>query len=358
MSFWHRIERFYIKYDRQISSIFLVPGFIVNILTLRRVDLFWENFWIIAHIVAVGILIFQIQYEEKRGEEKSGMHFWYLSALQFLFGGIFSTYLVFYFRSGDFFASLPFYVLLLAIFIANEYLKKHRARLGFQIALFFLSVYTFAIFIVPVLAHKISPLIFLLAGVVSLTFVAIFTEVLFRFVVRGSQKLRMTLSAILLSIFAIINILYFANLIPPIPFAMNSGGVYHQVSRTEDGNYRIIDEARPWWNAFVLYEPMHLTHNPVYAFSAVFSPPGFMTEIVHEWQWYDPVIKTWVTKSTVKLPVIGGREGGFRTYSKISNLDKGKWRVNIETLKGHTIGRLRIRVIESYPIPTLKEIKK
>lgn len=358
MKHLERLHNYYINHERIASSVFLVFGFVFNILTLKRVDLFWENFWIIAHIVIVGVLIFLIQYEEKRGEEKSRMHFWYLSAMQFLFGGIFSTYLVFYFRSGDLFASLPFYLLLAIAFAANESFKKHSARLGFQIAMFFMSVYMFAIFILPVITHKISSLIFILSGVLSVIVVGVFTEILFRFVVKKEKKFRHQLSGIIIGIFIVVNGLYFSNLIPPIPFSMRDGGVYHQVSRAEDGSYRIVDESRSWVDDMTLYQLIHVTNNPVYAFSAIFSPPGFMTEVVHEWQSYDKKKNEWITKSTIHLPVIGGREGGFRTYSRINSITPGLWRVNIETPDGHTIDRIRIRAIESYPIPPLKEIKK
>ena len=80
---------------------------------------------------------------------------------------------------------------------------------------------------------------------------------------------------------------------------------------------------------------------------------------MHEWQYYDTAQKKWITDSIVYLPVIGGRNGGFRTYSMRSNLADGKWRVNIKTEQGQTIGSLHFNVLSvNIEPPLLSEIKQ
>ncbi|HEV7424102.1 MAG TPA: DUF2914 domain-containing protein, partial [Candidatus Paceibacterota bacterium] len=60
----------------------------------------------------------------------------------------------------------------------------------------------------------------------------------------------------------------------------------------------------------------------------------------------------------ISLPVIGGRDGGFRTYSSRSNLAEGKWRVNVKTELGQTIGHVRFNIIHVDTEPTLANTTK
>jgi hypothetical protein len=72
----------------------------------------------------------------------------------------------------------PFFLILAAAFLANEKLKQQYARLYFQLSLFFLSLFCFTIFILPVVLHAIGPLIFLLSGAVSLALMYLFLRLL------------------------------------------------------------------------------------------------------------------------------------------------------------------------------------
>jgi hypothetical protein len=109
-----------------------------------------------------------------------------------------------------------------------------------------------------------------------------------------------------------------------------------------------------WRGYFNLYQNFNqISGEPVYAFSAIFSPKNLNITIVHEWQHYDEIQKKWVTGSTINLPVVGGRDGGFRTYSMRYNLATGKWRVNVKTPQGQTIGVLRFTITQSDVDPVL-----
>src|SRR3989344_8330419 len=168
MLFIEPVRNWYARFERPISSLSLIFGFVFDALTLKRVDTLWENLWIFGHIIVVGVFIVLIHTKENADSDEknpSKAHFWYVNILQFFFGGLLSTYLVFYFRSADILVTWPFIVILALAFMANESLKRHYVRFSFQISLFFLSVYSFAIFLVPVILHKIGALIFILSGV-------------------------------------------------------------------------------------------------------------------------------------------------------------------------------------------------
>jgi len=234
MFFIKPIRNFYGRFERPISSLSLILGFVFDALTLKRVDTLWENIWIFGHLIIVALFIVLIHLKENEiGDEKNPgrAHFWYVNILQFFFGGILSTYLVFYFRSADIYATWPFILLLVVAFIANESLKRHYVRLSFQISLLFLSIYSFAIFLVPVVMRQIGAWIFLFSGFISLVAIALFIRILFYFIKDKFIKSRKVILSSILSIFVLINFLYFTNLIPPIPFSLKDAGVYHLIQK-------------------------------------------------------------------------------------------------------------------------------
>ena len=357
MSVIKRIRNFYGRFERPISSISLIGGFVFDALTLQRIDALWDNFWVVAHLVIVGFFMVLIHVQESgEGDEHNPekKHFWYVNILQFFFGGILSTYLVFYFRSADILVTWPFILILAVAFIANESLKRHYIRLSFQISLYFLCLYSFAIFLVPVILGQIGDKVFLLSGLVSLALISVFILIMY---VWAKEKFRRSKKIILISILSItafINILYFTNLIPPIPLSLKAGDIYHSLSRDNVGNYIVQDEDLGWLGYFQLYQTFHEVYGqPVYAFSAIFSPSNLNLTIIHEWQHYDSLSGKWQTMSTVDLPVIGGRGGGFRTFSLMTNLATGRWRVNVKTESGQLIGQMRFNVVIAETSPQL-----
>ena len=357
-----RTMDWYVRFERPISSVSLVGGFVFDALTLKRVDLFWENLWVVAHIVAVAICIFIINLQENDGldvKDYTKVHFWLINILQFFFGGLLSTFLVFYFRSTTLAVTWPFLFLLAAAFVANESFKKHYTRLAFQINLFFLSLLSFSIFIVPVYFHRIGRDVFLISGFTSFAVLGLFLALLGLFAREKFKKSKKILIFSISGIFLTTNILYFFNLIPPIPLSLKDRGVFHFLARDASGNYVVEFEDAGWLGYFAPRENFHWVEGtPIYAYSAIFSPASFNTDIIHEWQKYDDGAGLWVTASRINLTAIGGREGGYRTYSMKKNITPGEWRVNVETAQRQIIGRLRFDVIAVEEEPTLKSIIK
>lgn len=341
-------RNFYGRFERPISSFSLVLGFLFDIVTLKRVDTLWENIWIAGHLIIIGIFIILVHSKESEAGDEGDptkRHFWYVNILQFFFGGVFSAYLVFYFRSADILATWPFVFVLFLAFWANESLKKHYMRLGFQISLFFLSIYAFAIFLVPIIMHKIGGDVFIFSGCLSLAIILFFILVMSRFARDKITKSQNIIIVSVLGIFALVNLLYFFNLIPPIPLSLKDAGVYYSVEKNDAGNYEVTYEKKNWWNYLDLYPVFNKREDaPIYVFSAIFSPKNLNLTIFHEWQYYDESKEDWITRNTVKLPVTGGRDGGFRTYSMKNNTEEGKWRVNIKTEDEKLIGRVRFEV--------------
>ena len=369
MSSINKLKNWYGKYERPISSASLVGGFIFDVVTLKRVDLFWENVWVVGHLVIVAVCILIINSIERGVDDDSGAealakaaanpstkHFWLVNILQFFFGGILSTYLVFYFRSSEI-SSSWFFLLILAIsFWANEALKRHFVRLIFQISLLFLSIYAFAIFIVPVILHKMNNWIFLLSGIISLIIIGLFLLLVKLFAKEIFTVSKNALLVCVGGIYFLINILFFLNIIPPIPLSLKDSGVFHSLRRNSLGNYVVMGEKRGIEKYFVLYQDVHKTlGESVFVYSAIFSPPMLNTNVIHQWQSQDKNSGMWVTRQEIILHIVGGREAGFRTYSERYNVGEGKWRVNVLTRNGQVIDRIRLNVILVSEKPKLLE---
>ncbi|MCF1193471.1 DUF2914 domain-containing protein, partial [Mangrovimonas sp. AS39] len=52
----------------------------------------------------------------------------------------------------------------------------------------------------------------------------------------------------------------------------------------------------------------------------------------------------WVSGSKISFPIKGGRNEGYRGFSKKENVFSGKWRVDIETERGQVVGRVRFDI--------------
>jgi hypothetical protein len=354
----NNIRDWYSRNERPISSLSLLGGFAFDAITLQRVDLFWENLWVGAHFILVAIFIILVNLQENEAmddKDASKKHFWYINILQFFFGGLLSTFIVFYFRSATLSVTWPFLFLLAIAFVANESFKKHYSRLTFQISLFFLSLLAFTIFIIPVIFHRIGWDIFLVSGAISLVTLYLFL-LLLRFITKEkfSQNKKM-LTYSILGIYLATNILYFTNLIPPIPLSLKEAGIYHNIYRNEQRAYTVEGEEKGLLDYFSPHEDFHaVAGDTAYAHTAIFSPALFKNDIIHIWQKYNDNSGQWVTFSRADLVTTGGREGGYRTYSYVKNITPGEWRVNVETSNGQIIGRLRFNVILVDAEPPLK----
>jgi len=351
-----QLKEWYERHEKRFSTFSLLFGFVFDSLTLQRIDAVRENVWIALNLVLVAVCIVLLN---KRGtsadDGASWRHFWLFNILQFGFGALLGAFFIFYFRSATLVGAWPFLLILLAAMVANELFQKRYARLALQLSFFYLSVFSFAIFLLPLLAHRIGPVVFLASGVLSLVVLWLFILVLKYFVGEKFRDGRTLVMRSIVTIFLGVNLLYFTNLIPPIPLSLQDAGIYHSIERLVGGSYLVSGEKRGFFEYFHLRERVNLIPgDSLYAYSAIFSPAAFNTPIVHEWQYKKDSTGKWVTASRIPLSLSGGRAGGFRTYSIKTNLAPGLWRVNVATPRGQLIGRISFRVIASGTRPFLE----
>ncbi len=344
------------------SSIALVAGFVFDYFTLWRIDLIEEELIFILYILAAAFCIWSLSRPPAQAGEWRGR--WYnlsLFALQFCFGGLLGRFFIFYSMSGSFGASWPFLILLAALFVLNERAHSRYELFLLRTSIYFVVLFSFLIFFVPILVGSLSVFVFLLSGLSALLFMYAFARLLFRRFPSLVPE-RGKLLASVLAIFCVINMLYFANIIPPIPLALKTSGIYHNVQRvtTKTGvQYQVRDEAAAtgWFaNLWPLSPQIHVSEqDSIYFFSAVFAPTRIRTSIVHCWQYENPETGEWVTKQCVDFPIVGGSDGGYRGYSIRHNPEAGLWRVRVETSRGAVIGSENFVVVRASTTPQLVE---
>ena len=346
---YNNLKELFDKYESHLSSFMLIAGFIFDYLTLNRVDFIWDNILIVLHLLIIGSSIMIINlYEE--GRLKNGLfqkiHAFAPLIMQFSFGGLFSAFVVFYSKSASFVSSGAFVVILIGLLVGNEFFKKRYQRLVFQLALYFVSIFSFSIYFFPVLIGRMGTLIFLGSGAISLLTMSVFVLMLSRLSPIRYMGDRNVLIMTISGLYVLINFLYFTNIIPPIPLSLKSGDVYHFVQKDNRGDYIALGEADSRWNKILRQKVVRLTTTePVYVFGSVFAPTRLNTKIIHDWQYLDVKTGNWVSASRISFEIFGGRDNGYRGYSKKENIFPGKWRVDIETERGQVIGRVRFNIV-------------
>ncbi len=356
------------KNERHISTLVYVAGFVSDIFTFLLVSIAVAYILFSVYIVAVAICILGNYLFVARGyDQKQGIIWKVLNVLlplgvQFFTGNLLSGFLIFYTKSAFVFASWPFLLVLAAVFIGNELFRDFRSHLAFQTTLFFFALYTYLIFALPLLLHSLSPLIFLESTLATIGIFAILISLLAAINLKRLAGAWITVLAPSALIVAIVVGSYFAGLIPPIPLTLSDSDIYHGIERVP-GGYEVQAEAAPtrqWWQFGPLYQiVVHVAPgDSLVAYSSVFAPTNFGTSVIHEWEVYDTVAHSWKTRSVVPFAISGGRNGGYRGYSILSNVQPGKYRVSIETASRQVIGRIEFTAIAASSTPSLHTERK
>ncbi len=348
------LARWYMHY---ISPVSLIAGFLVDYyILLRRVDLWTTNLIFFIYLtIAAGCILLLALIETGRLRRP-----WLLAAVpllpvvaQFAFGGLFNGFLSLYSRSAAIATSWLFIAALAILLLANERFVRFYMRFPFQIGIFFTTLFSFLIFFLPVVFHRIGPYMFFASGIVSVALITFFLYVFSKIVPEVVSRDRTTIARTIAAIFIAFNILYFTGAIPPLPLALKEAGVYHAVARTGD-EYRLLYEPLRWYESYLRYNTTfhRAPGESAYVYTAVFAPSGLSTVVFHEWQHYERAGSAWVTDETIPFFIVGGRDGGYRGYSVKTRPAEGLWRVNVITEFGQLIGRVSFEVVEvEAPVP-------
>ncbi len=335
------------KYERHIAVAALLVGFVFDTLTLGRPDQIFGNSVLIAYLfISAGSILYLVTYGSRKKSPILP-----LVLLQFSFGNLAGGLLVLYGQSGTFEGSIFFFLLFGAFIVGNEFARQYYAKANFHIAAWYFLLLAYCALIVPVLLEQFGDAVFVGSSALSVLIVSGFMFLLYKLSPLSFAGLKRQISATLISILVLFNALYFLNIIPPVPLSLQEIGVYHSVSRTQEGDYRVEYE-NPRWYEFFRNTHATLTTNfekEVYCFSSVFAPAGLSTPIYHRWEAYSEEFRSWQTASIFSFPINGGRMSGYRGYSESPELSPGAWRCSVETERGALIGRTTFTVASGTP---------
>ncbi len=337
-------------------------GFLYDSITLRRIDKVFDNVLLAVYLTILGVLLV---LERRAAWHRSVPRFVteYPRALelatQFLFGGLFSAYVVFYFKSAGGAGSLLFMLLLAAAMVLNEFGDGALRRLEtIRLALYFFTSFSFFLFAIPVFAGVMNPFMWVpaaAAAAVPCLLVVIATHAgrggLPSFLGGTTLKERLLfLGGMMATMTVGLAILAGSGLIPPVPLSVMDRVVAHDIDRQEDGYHLKVDRGA-WVRALTLRPPRvrWAEGEGVVVFTAVFAPKGTKLDLAHRWQLHEN--DEWVDTEPkpIRVSVMGGRRGGFRTYTRKRRVGPGAWRVLVETEDERVLGTVRFDVRQVDP---------
>ena len=359
------------KNERHISTVVFIGGTTADVIKLTGVSIdFAIN--LLGAYTAVAIIAtiaehYLFIHESRKSQWLRGLRIFLAFVAEFMIGCLLSGILIFYSRDAAFTASWPFILLLLLVFFGNEIFHRYRERLAWRCTLLFFTIYAYVVFTLPTLLHYLGPYTFLESTAVTILIYVLFLLALAHL---GWRRFRVSLKEIIggsVFVLLLVVISYFTGIIPPLPLALRDVGVYHSITRTTDATddalYTVQAETStdPWWDFIhVIPTTVHVTPegSSFSVYSAVFAPIALTTAVVHRWQWYDPKTHAWVTLAEIAFPIDGGRNGGYRGYSTLTNLVPGKYRVSIELISGQVIGDLDFNVQSTIVAPVTTTLTK
>ena len=331
------------RHSKYAPILFFIGGFIFDTLTLGRIDRTYDLTVLCLHMTSLSIVLYLYNLADD-GKWKNtflARYEEYLPlAIQFFFGGLSSAYVIYFSRSVSLSKTASFFIILVLLLIANEFLKKRISNKYLQFGVYYFISFTFFTFMIPVFLKELNTSIFLISGAVSL----VSTLVLLTFIYSKSPSTRKEIKlgkmiAIILVVYGIINLFYFLRLIPPVPLALDKGIVAHDVV-LKNGNYEVTYESE---ESFIFWRKHKLDYNytpdqRVYIFSSIFAPTDFKKSIFHRWRKYNDKTKEWITVDDIGYDITGGRDGGFRGYTYKSNVTPGEWEVQVLTEEEQVLG--------------------
>lgn len=344
-----RFRAFYRRHQKYLPVVFFIGGFIWDSLTLGRIDRLYDRTVLCTYLISLSIALYMFNVADA-GKWKDTFFEKYEEylplAIQFFLGALCSAFVVYFSRSVSFSKTLSFFVILVFLLFANEFLKQKISNKYLQFSAYFFVNFTFCTFFIPVLVKEMSTFIFIVSGLISLG--STMALIIFIYAVSPSTRVEIhegkTL-ALVAAIYLMINTFYYFNLIPPVPLALESGMVAHNVEKT-NGQYVVTYEKEDWYKFWrenrltYLYEP----GTNVYVFTSIFAPTDLQKSVAHRWKWWNPDLEEWEISDKIGYEITGGRDKGYRGFTYKSNIKEGFWEVDVVTKEGLVLGILNFEV--------------
>lgn len=345
-------RRFIQKHQKYAPIIFFIGGFIFDTLTLGRVDRLYDTIVLCSHMTLLTVTLYLYNLAD---DVKWRLTFlqryrdYYPLAIQFFFGALSSAYVIYFSRSVSLSKTMSFFLILLAILFANEFLKKRISNKYLQFSVYFFISFTFFSFIIPVLIKIMNTKVFILSGVVSLVVTLVLIIVIYKKSPSTRAEIHLgKIIGLVFGLYTIINIFYIFNLIPPVPLALENGIVAHNI-KVENNQYTVTYETEEWY-IFWREHRLKFSSFPgetVYVFTSIFAPTDIEKSIIHRWNWYNNQTEEWEIVEDIGYDITGGRGNGYRGYTFKNNTKEGLWKVEVITKEELIIGVIDFEIVTS-----------
>ena len=252
-------------------------------------------------------------------------------AVQFCFGSLFSALVVCYFKSSGSLASFILVILLAILLVGNEFLQKKYESFGVSLAFLSLLGTMFMNFTLPHLVHRIGFIWFFLSTLLSLAVCVFIWKVS-----RRSKKVLIAPIAISACLVAA----YLMNWVPPVPLVLKHQLVCQNFDKTD---YSCDVDAPSFLQKVGLKAPSvhHIPEQDIYVLASVYAPAELKAAIEYRWYFQNPSTGKYSLTDKIssgRMVINGGREDGFRSFSRKKNVPAGRYRVEIAFKDGAVIG--------------------
>jgi hypothetical protein len=338
-----RTHSLYQKHERSIPIIAFVCGFLFDMTFLHRIDepkvMIQQAAYLLVSIFLITIDFYETANVLAPPPILKRVWKYREFILHFLLGTLLNSYTIFYFKSASSFTSFIFILLLVLVLTAAEFKRFGESQQKVHMALWSLCLISYFQSLLPILLGYMGIFPFLASGFASILAFSVYYKMIRP---KLSQTPNFLRNQVLVP-YAIVQIiftgLYFAHAIPPVPLSVSYMGIYHEVKK-EAGNYELSYTREPfyfWQHGDQTFAAR--AGDTIYAFVQIYSPSGFKDQLMVRWLMKDPH-GHWQSQDAIPLVVTGGREAGYRAVTQKNNYQPGKWRVQVETIDEHEVGRL------------------
>jgi hypothetical protein len=232
--------------------------------------------------------------------------------------------------------------MLAVLLVGNEFLQKKYESFGVSLAFFCLLGTMFMNFTIPHLVHRIGFLWFFLSTLASFG------------VCIGIQRLSHHKKRVLIApavISTALIVAYVMNWVPPVPLVLKQQMVCQNFDRT---NYSCdIDDPTFLQTIGVKLPSVHrIDGAEVYYLSSVYAPADLKAELEYRWYMKDEATGDYklIDKvSSGRMVMRGGREAGYRSYTKKKDPAPGRYLVETAYKNGAVIGSQKFEIFNDSP---------
>ncbi|MBX4200584.1 DUF2914 domain-containing protein [Candidatus Parcubacteria bacterium] len=343
---YKKVLALYKKYERVLVPAFILGGFVFEYLKFTHIPIVVTFVMLFGYwFLAGAVIIFMQAYDAKLVSEKFNyLRLFSPLIIQFSFGALLGASLIFYWLAGAFSISWPVMIVVVLLMVFNETFRHWFEKPLVQIGVYFFATISLFSEVLPYMFGSLSPWVFVGAVGASLVVFAGYIYLLTYFSKTLAHQKRLFF-IIIVVIAAVMTVLYFTNIIPPIPLSLQEAGVYENI-KVKNGTYSLLGEHENFIKVALFGQTLHLNpRDRAILYTAILGPDNLKTTIVHRWQYYDAAAKDWINKGDLSFSINGGREAGYKGYTWQTNLAEGKWRVFVQSERGQVLAKVSFRVV-------------